>query len=279
MQRILRDLDSEGKQKFLKLAIEVRNVWKIPEDQIHIGSIYRFFSACEFNYTKAAIALKQHIKWRSTYCFSNAINLEKEVYAKITQHAKIGVYGTDKSGRPIGIIKPVVSNPFAIFNQIDEKKIVDYQIQMFERMINIVFPLCSQKADKNINSIICLIDLKGVSLYHLLFNPSIFQFVIQNMSVYRENYPELSYKGIVINTCPGFFYVWKIIKVFMQPKTLEKITILNHDYINELLKYTTIDKIPKSLGGTCPFDIEEFPNFFNDELEKSVKEKRLTMEL
>ena len=58
----------------------------------------------------------------------------------------------------------------------------------------------------------------------------------------------------IINT--GFFFraIWSMVKSFIDPKTQSKISLLNSDYKEELLKLVDADSLPKFLGGNCTCD-------------------------
>lgn len=55
----------------------------------------------------------------------------------------------------------------------------------------------------------------------------------------------------MINSPRGFFTVWQVIKRFLDPVTVEKISILGKDYQPALLAVIPAENLPKRFGGTC----------------------------
>jgi hypothetical protein len=55
----------------------------------------------------------------------------------------------------------------------------------------------------------------------------------------------------MINSPRGFFTAWLVIKRFLDPITVEKISILGKDYQAALLALIPAENLPKRFGGTC----------------------------
>lgn len=55
----------------------------------------------------------------------------------------------------------------------------------------------------------------------------------------------------MINSPRGFSTVWAVIKRFLDPATVEKISILNKDYLPALLEMIPAENLPKRFGGLC----------------------------
>jgi len=55
----------------------------------------------------------------------------------------------------------------------------------------------------------------------------------------------------MINSPRGFFTVWQVIKRFLDPITVEKISILGRDYQAALLALIPAENLPKRFGGLC----------------------------
>ena len=273
---VLKDIEPERHPEFIKLVQTVRHDLRVPEKELNAGSLHRFYHSNFFDFGKTLAHLKSHLKWRKSYLFPEAINLDKNSYDVIAQHAAIGLYGNTRAGNPIGYIKGKTDYPFQALHILKEEKIIAYQVQLFERLVNIIFPMCSQKYQRNINRIVCVIDLQNRSYLGALADFALFRFALSNMEMYRTNYPELNLQSIVINMNPLFVGVWNVIARYMMPRTVGKFSFYSDDYLPALLELTDINNIPKEYGGQCPYEIEAYPNFWNEELAKSVVEKRLT---
>ena len=69
--------------------------------------------------------------------------------------------------------------------------------------------------------------------------------------------PEMVHKVYVINAPWVFQNVWKILKAFLHPNTIEKTKIVGKDYMDELLKEIDINMIPPIFGGRGKWKICE----------------------
>lgn len=75
-----------------------------------------------------------------------------------------GYCNTDKDGRPVYMIKVKEMNVDEIFKNYTDEELIQYYIQSYERMVNIILPECSQKVNKRIDTCDTIIDLSGVSI-------------------------------------------------------------------------------------------------------------------
>ena len=55
----------------------------------------------------------------------------------------------------------------------------------------------------------------------------------------------------IINAPFWFKAIWFIIKAFIDPKTVNKISILGDDYLKELSMWIALENLPDFLGGKC----------------------------
>lgn len=55
----------------------------------------------------------------------------------------------------------------------------------------------------------------------------------------------------MINSPRGFSTVWAVIKRFLHPTTVEKVSILGKDYQTNLLSLIPAENLPKRFGGLC----------------------------
>lgn len=53
-------------------------------------------------------------------------------------------------------------------------------------------------------------------------------------------------------------------KPLLQPRTVNKVTLLGTKYMDELLKYVDIDRIPEYMGGKCRNTLLDDPGPWND---------------
>ncbi|XP_021310166.1 phosphatidylinositol/phosphatidylcholine transfer protein SFH11 isoform X5 [Sorghum bicolor] len=64
-------------------------------------------------------------------------------------------------------------------------------------------------------------------------------------------YPETLNQLYIINAGTGFRALWKVLKAFMEARTLAKVQVLGTNYLNTVLKAVDPSNLPDFLGGTC----------------------------
>lgn len=108
---------------------------------------------------------------------------------KVKELYPVGYYFTDKLGRPVYIERTGLLNPQKIFEVTDEKKILKYFTQSYEKVLNIVFPACSKVAGKRIDRTLTIIDLKGLSLTRV--GKQIYDMMQKTSAIAQNYYPEI----------------------------------------------------------------------------------------
>ncbi|XP_042052877.1 phosphatidylinositol/phosphatidylcholine transfer protein SFH12-like isoform X4 [Salvia splendens] len=66
-------------------------------------------------------------------------------------------------------------------------------------------------------------------------------------------YPETLHLLFIVNAGPGFRVLWKVIKAFLDARTLAKIIVLGSDYKRSLIEAIDPSNLPSFLGGDCTF--------------------------
>lgn len=95
--------------------------------------------------------------------------------------------------------------------------------------------------------------------------------------LFEQNYPEIVHKVYLINVPTLFQVVYKACSWFLSKKTIARIHMYGDDYHEELDKVVGLENLPESIGGKNPTPINDYKNFWDDELEMSYKEQRLHM--
>ena len=110
-------------------------------------------------------------------------------------------------------------------------------------------------------------DLGAVGFRHL---GSTGQEIIRTVvAISSDNYPELMRKCYMINTPWVFTSIWYLIKGWIAPKTVAKVSLLGGSFMSEMLEDIAEENIPVMVGGKCtknlptvyfqyPFDKEYF---------------------
>jgi CRAL/TRIO domain len=83
-------------------------------------------------------------------------------------------------------------------------------------------------------------------------------------SVMQDHYPETLGKTCIINAPFYFQAVWALVKPLLQPRTVNKVTLLGTHYMDELTKFVDIGSIPEYMGGKCRNTLLDDPGPWND---------------
>lgn len=282
IENLTNRMSSKSQAIFLKLQITVREVLKLTKKQFPDIKILCFFTENSKDFEKSLEHIKKHLKWREEKKHLLKQALEMDPKAKFTAFKEngmqLGYFGTTKKGQPIEFLKFSKTDPWIVLKELKQDDFLCYKIQTGERMLNIIWPLASEKNKKMIDGVIFIIDVKDLPLKSMIFNSEFKKFMKHVADIYDENYPCLLKKTYVINC--GFFFklLWGFTSYFVGKKVLDKVCVLNDGYLQEFEKIMDVSKLPKCYGGQVDEDIGTFRNFWDDEIDKSVREKRFHLE-
>lgn len=277
MEVILKDLNENQKNIYLGFLEIIRNQDKIPEAIISNSSALRFLMSVDFKVNEALQSVRKSYEWRLKMNWAEIENFDQNLVQLMVECVKIGFYGEDFEGRPIKIVRPLDFDIDLALQKIPQEKSFHFQMGNTERMVNIVFPMLTNRYQRHIYNQVVIVDIKHINFGKLLANPKMMDLGKARSSIFQDNYPEITHKTVIVNAGTMFYAFWKIVSIFLKKKTLDKISIFNENYLPELLKITTIEKIPSCLGGLCPCEIDNYTNFYDAEWERSIQERRLRL--
>ncbi|CAD8196657.1 unnamed protein product [Paramecium pentaurelia] len=134
-----------------------------------------------------------------------------------------------------------------LFEVTTEQRLIKYYIQSYELLLKRIFPACSQTKGTKIEQSFTILDLKGGSMK--MVSKQVYNFIQLASNIGQNNYPEILGKMYIVNAPMMFTGIWAMIKIWLDEKTKNKITILGSSYKDELLKHIDIDNLPDFLGG------------------------------
>lgn len=109
-------------------------------------------------------------------------------------------------------------------------------------------PACSSAIGHPVETSCTILDLKNVGLkafFHVR------DYIQEAAKIGQSYYPETMGKFYIINSPWLFSQVWSVIKGWLDPVTVAKISIPSGDGIKELLEQIPRENLPADLGGTC----------------------------
>ncbi|ORZ02235.1 CRAL-TRIO domain-containing protein [Syncephalastrum racemosum] len=159
------------------------------------------------------------------------------------------LHKTDKDGCPIYIERLGYHAAKEIAKNTTAEEVSQYHIGCNEFLHRVIMKDCSRKANKTINRETVIFDCTGMG-WHQFHMPAL-QYIRAISDTDQKYYPETLNRLFLVNAPSAFVMVWKIVKGWLDPGTIDKIQILGKDYKEVLLQHIAAENLPDFLGGTC----------------------------
>lgn len=223
---------------------------QLPEKFDDYYVLLRFLRMRGFNILKAKEMFLNMIKWRED-CSVDAIatDFKFEEYDAVKRCYPHGFHGVDKFGRPLYIERIGLVDLSKLMQVTTIDRYVKYHISEQEKTLSLRYPACSLAAKKHISSTTAILDVKGLGMNN--FSKSAREMFIEIQKIDSNYYPETLNQLYIINAGTGFRALWKVLKAFMEARTLAKIQVLGTNYLNKVLETVDPSNLPDFLGGTC----------------------------
>ncbi|RCV10633.1 hypothetical protein SEVIR_2G130000v4 [Setaria viridis] len=223
---------------------------QLPEKFDDYYLLLRFLRMRGFNILKAKEMFLNMLKWRED-CSVDAIanDFKFEEYDAVKRCYPHGFHGVDKFGRPLYIERIGLVDLSKLMQVTSIDRYVKYHISEQEKTMSLRYPSCSLAAKKHIASTTAILDVKGLGMNN--FSKSAREMFVEIQKIDSNYYPETLNQLYIINAGTGFRALWKVLKAFMEARTLAKIQVLGTNYLNTLLEAVDPSNLPDFLGGTC----------------------------
>ncbi|XP_043688764.1 phosphatidylinositol/phosphatidylcholine transfer protein SFH13 isoform X2 [Telopea speciosissima] len=130
----------------------------------------------------------------------------------------------------------------------------DTILEEFEKALHEKFPACSIAAKRHIGSTTTILDVQGLGIKN--FTKIAGDLLTGITKIDNNCYPETLHRMFIVNAGPGFKMLWLAVKKFLDPKTIEKIQVLEPRCLSKLLDFIDSSELPDFLGGTCTCSAE-----------------------
>ncbi|KZT64683.1 CRAL/TRIO domain-containing protein [Daedalea quercina L-15889] len=218
----------------------------VEQDLIHDGdtigtddfTLQRFLRARNFDLNASVAMWTKCQEWRKTF------PERREVF----DYWPMWFHKTDKDGRPVSIQHYGAVNIPELYKHITPERFWWYIITMADSIPREIIPAASRAAGRQVDGTFLIVDLKGYSLGQFWQMKDIARAAFQ---VSQDYYPEMSAKFYIINAPWTFTTIWSFVKLWLAPRTIEKIDILGADYQAVLLKHIDAENLPAFYGGKC----------------------------
>ncbi|KAI8374128.1 CRAL-TRIO domain-containing protein [Radiomyces spectabilis] len=158
----------------------------------------------------------------------------------------------DKEGHPILIDRTGYHNSKALGNELTSEQITNYQVACQEFVGRVIMKESSERLQRIIHRETVIFDCSnmGIRQFHMnaLYHLKAVADIVQHY------YPETLHRLFIINAPSAFVMMWKVIRPWLNPGTLDKVQILGKDFKNVLLEHIDAENLPDFLGGTCTCD-------------------------
>ncbi|KAI7865791.1 CRAL-TRIO domain-containing protein [Spinellus fusiger] len=159
------------------------------------------------------------------------------------------LHKTDRDGCPLYIEQLGYHEAKNIAKHTTVEEVSNYHIGCNEFLHRVIMDECSKSAGKTINRETVIFDCTGMG-WHQFHMPAL-QYLRSISDTDQKYYPETLNRLFLVNAPSAFVMVWKIVKAWLDPGTIDKIQILGTDYKQQLLTYVTAENLPTFLGGDC----------------------------
>lgn len=203
----------------------------------------RYLEARNWNVDKSKKMLEESLKWRSTFKPEEIRWHEVAVEGETGKAFRANF--RDRDGRTVLILRPGMQNTTALDNQ------MRHLVYLIENAI-LNLPQGQEQMS-------WVIDFTGWSLTNNVPIKS----ARETVNILQNHYPERLAIAFLYNTPRIFEAFWKIVKYFLDPKTMQKVKFVypkNKDSVELMKSYFDMDNLPTELGGKAnlKYDHEDF---------------------
>ncbi|KAF8681575.1 Nep1 protein [Rhizoctonia solani] len=213
-------------------------------------TLLRFLRARKFDLAKSKEMIVACENWRKEFGVDDIVKWdflhEKEQVNKFYPQY---YHKMDKDGRPVYIERLGSVNVTELAKVTTEERQLQNLVLEYERFLHERLPACSAAAGAPVETSCTILDLKGVGIGSFF---SVKDYVMKASAIGQNYYPETMGKFYIINTPFMFATVWNVIKPWLDPVTVAKISIPSSSATEkELLAQIPKENLPADLGGSC----------------------------
>ncbi|KAI3820187.1 hypothetical protein L1987_14045 [Smallanthus sonchifolius] len=216
----------------------------------------RYLEARNWNVEKAKKMLEETLAWRSTYKPEEIRWHEVAVEGETGKLFRANFH--DRVGRTVLILKPGLQNTTSMDNQIR------HLVYLMENaMLNL---------PEGQEEMAWLIDFTGWS-----FTTNVpVRTAKDTINILQDHYPQRLAVAFLYSPPRIFQAFWKIVKIFMDPKTVQKVKFVypkNKESVELMRSYFDVDNLPTEFGGkaTMKYDHEDFSRLMAQDDVKAAK--------
>ena len=217
-----------GKLKLLDEALTAEN---FNFDSAEETQKMRFLQGNEWDIAKTVVSLREYSEWRKSRDGKNLVPTSRNNEFDFAYW-----YGRDKSNRPI-LVVDVARLIRRINNQ--SASLAPVEAELVNVLDFFVEKLC---VPGHVEQLVVIVDLKNCDTWDAPI-----EFTQKCAKTLSSYFRSRLNKLFVINTPLLFYTFWRMIKVFVPPRTVAKVNIMRSDYMSILLEQIDLNMIDPSI--------------------------------
>ncbi len=196
-----------------------------------------------------------------------------EKYKEIFDSIDDGMFGIDKEGNPVYYMSMAGTKWGKLVNNGTLDDIKNFFIHMYERTLNVVFPMCSLHVNKRVERMTVIYDYKGFNSTTFLKGKLIK--LVELMDRFdNKYYPGVFNQVFHINTSLLFSIFWNFLKLKMSKDTKKRQHVLKKKYKTRLLEVISSEQLHEEYGGEAKGTLKHGRGPFKQEINHSFNENR-----
>ena len=214
----------------------------------------RILDARQRNIEKATVLINEIENWRQTIDIESITGFNREQREYIDNLLPRYHHKHDKLGRPIYFMEYHNANANLMFGPqgVSKELFIIDNIKRYEaNEWKMAISYKHNQNSKGQHFLIC--NLKDARLTQF---PQVAPLLKQLFDIMLGYYPDSLGCMMIVNAPYVFTFVWKVVSLWFDERTLNKIFILGTDYQSRLHEMVDLDALPIKYGGTC--DCAEF---------------------
>ncbi|CAE6386060.1 unnamed protein product [Rhizoctonia solani] len=243
-------LTPEQEQTLAQFKAELQTEGHFVPERHDDPTLLRFLRARKFDLVKSKEMIIACEEWRKKFGVDDIVkNFHFKEKEQVNKFYPQYYHKMDKDGRPVYIERLGSVNVTELAKVTTEERQLQNLVLEYERFLHERLPACSAAAGAPVETSCTILDLKGVGISSFF---SVKDYVMKASAIGQNYYPETMGKFYIINTPFMFSTVWNVIKPWLDPVTVAKISIPSSSATEkELLAQIPKENLPADLGGSC----------------------------
>ena len=202
----------------------------------------RFHKMQKGNREKAKAAFAATVQWREDYQVNNILSRPYDKYDLCKAIFPVYIPGRDTAGNLVVVQRPGLTDfESAHKNNVTSDDLLIHYVYVVEYCWNILDPAHN-------GTMTTVLDLEGVG-FETFRNKEKRKFMMDFVKMMSDNYPQRSYKTLIINAPNWINLVFKVVRPLLRESTQKKISIRNGGKAQDqlLIEVLGLESVPKDL--------------------------------